>query len=81
MSTMSKRVLAAFLWLVAGWYIGSSVALVFGLPELLGPILGIAAAGFFGGDPFGMIWRQTADPSMVTAVDLEDLPDDLAHAA
>ena len=48
---MSKRILAGVLWLFAGWYIGNILAFYFGISDLLGPILGVAAALVIAGDP------------------------------
>jgi hypothetical protein len=53
-----KRVLAAFLWLWAGWYMGAILAHFLGLSPALGPVLGIAAAALIAGDPRGIIWTQ-----------------------
>jgi hypothetical protein len=61
---MKKRVLAAFLWFYAFWYVGAMIAELAGLSTALGPILGTAAAAIIAGDPRGLIWRQrTADRS------------------
>ena len=65
---MNKRLIAGVLWLFAGWYLGNIVAFQLGLSDLLGPVLGIAAAVLVAGDPFGLIWdraaaRTTAAPS------------------
>jgi hypothetical protein len=78
---MNKRLLAAVLWFLTGWYAGGYLSLIFGVPELVGPLLGLAAAGFFAGDPLGIIWTKKAEPATVTTLDLENLPDDLARAA
>lgn len=81
MPLMSKRVLAAILWFFAAWYLGASIALYLGISAYLGPILGIAAAAVFGGDPLGIIWTKREAPASVTSLDLENLPEDLAQAA
>src|SRR3982750_4666843 len=57
---MKKRALAAVLWLYAGWFLGAAIAWATGAPSVLGPILGLAGAGFFGGDPLHIIWARAA---------------------
>jgi hypothetical protein len=65
---MKKRVLAAFLWFYAFWYVGAVVAYVLGISPLLGPIIGAAAAALFAGDPRGIIWRtRTSAPPPTTS--------------
>lgn len=64
---MKKRALAALLWFYTGWYGGALVAGILGISELVGPILGTAAAALFAGDPRGVIWaRPTAITPVVT---------------
>ena len=53
---MKKRIAATLLWFYAGWYAGAMVSELFGIPAILGPILGTAFAAFIGGDPRGIIW-------------------------
>jgi hypothetical protein len=66
---MKKRILATFLWFFAGWYAGAVIAYALDVSAILGPILGVAAAGLIAGDPRGIIWSQrpstapTATPS------------------
>jgi hypothetical protein len=59
---MNKRIAAGVLWFLAGWYGGLYIAFFLGVSDALGPILGIAAAAMFAGDPLGVIWarRETA---------------------
>jgi hypothetical protein len=52
----AKRALAGFLWLISGWSTGAAIALVFSASPVLGPILGVAAAGFVLMDPRGVFW-------------------------
>ena len=59
LALMKKRVLAAFLWFYAFWYVGAMIAELAGLSTALGPILGTAAAAIIAGDPRGLIWRQS----------------------
>jgi hypothetical protein len=58
---MSKRAAAAVLWFIAGWYLGAVIAYVVGVSDAIGPILAITAAALFGGDPFGVIWKPSAE--------------------
>ena len=58
---MKKRALAAILWFYTGWYGGALLAHLLGVPELVGPVLGTAAAALFAGDPRGVIWKQAGD--------------------
>lgn len=53
---MNKRIAAGVLWLFAGWYLGNIAAFFFGISDMLGPILGIAAAVVVAGDPLRRIW-------------------------
>jgi hypothetical protein len=62
---MKRRVLAAFLWFYAGWYLGSYLAEMFGVTPLLGPIIGAALAAIVVGDPRRIIWteRSASEPT------------------
>ncbi|MEX0710417.1 MAG: hypothetical protein WD116_04350 [Chloroflexota bacterium] len=60
-AVMNKRILAASLWLFAGWYIGAAVAVFVGLPELIGLIPGLAMAGLVAADPTRRLWTPTAE--------------------
>ena len=51
-----KRVAVSFLWFYTGWYAGSMVASLIGVPDLLGPIVGIAAGFLVAFDPRHVIW-------------------------
>jgi hypothetical protein len=53
-----KRILAALLWFYAGWYAMSWLIQAFGLPEALGPIVGLTLAAGIAADPRGRIWRS-----------------------
>jgi len=57
---MSKRLVSLVLWFYVGWTLGAMIALAIGVSGLLGPILGVAAAAIFGGDPRHVIWRRQA---------------------
>jgi hypothetical protein len=62
---MNKRIAAGVLWLLAGWYLGNIVAFGVGISDLLGPILGIAAAAVVAGDPLGLIWSGSTQAPTV----------------
>ena len=64
---MKKRILATFLWFFAGWYAGAVIAFALGVSPILGPILGVAAAGLIAGDPRGVIWSRRASTSTAPA--------------
>jgi hypothetical protein len=67
-AVMKKRALAAVLWFYSTWYAGAMIAHMLGLSEMLGPILGTAAAAIVAGDPRGIIWnRPTRMPSATAA--------------
>ena len=55
---MSKRVFAAILWFYTGWYAGAMIATLVGISPLIGPVLGVAAASLFVGDPRRIIWTK-----------------------
>jgi len=63
-----KRVLAALLWFYAGWYAGAAIAFTLALPDLLGPVLGVAAAVLVAGDPRGIFWSRNSSTPRVSAV-------------
>ena len=65
---MKKRILATFLWFFAGWYAGAVIAFALGVSPILGPILGVAAAGLIAGDPRGIIWSNRASASTTPVV-------------
>jgi hypothetical protein len=79
-----KRVIAAFLWLWAGWYVGAILAHFLGLSPALGPVIGAAAAALIAGDPRGIIWTRreiAASPNAGAAPTFEDGPVELPKAA
>jgi hypothetical protein len=57
---MTKRWLAAFLWLYAGWWAGNFISDFAGVSQLLGPAIGTTLAVLIAGDPFHRIWPQPA---------------------
>jgi len=62
---MKKRVLAAFLWFYTGWYAGATIAVLFGISPVIGPIIGAAAAGLLVGDPRRIIWTSSTPAPVV----------------
>ena len=56
-----KRIAAAPLWFLVGWFIGSAFAWVFGVTAALAPISAFILAAFVVVDPAGLFWaRSTA---------------------
>lgn len=53
-----KRIAAAPLWFLVGWFMGSAIAWAFGFSALLAPIVALALAGIVVADPRGVIWNQ-----------------------
>ena len=63
---MKKRAAAALLWFYASWYAGAMIASFLGVSQMLGPILGIAAAAIVAVDPRRIIWNG---PSLLGTTD------------
>ena len=63
-----KRIAVTGLWLYSFWYLGSMVSFMLGVPDLLGPLLGIAAGAVVGRDPRHVIWNRSARPAASTQV-------------
>jgi len=57
---MVKRALAVWLWFVAVACTYGLVAYATGLPNAIGPFLGVAVAAFVGLDPARRIWIHEA---------------------
>ena len=65
---MRKRTLIAALWFFATWS-GYELFLQFAdLPRIVGPILGLAMAAFWGGDPLGLVYGKPAAPAAAIAL-------------
>ena len=60
---MNKRIISAALWFYAGWTLGALIATVLDLNGLLGPVIGVAAAALFAGDPRQIIWTSRSEVS------------------
>lgn len=57
---MLKQAVALALWFLSGWTLGNFLALAAGTPELLGPVLGLAAALFVALGVRRPVWRARA---------------------
>lgn len=53
---MNKRNVATVLWFMAGWTAGAAIAVILGLPTLLGAVVAVAAAVIVRRDPVGRLW-------------------------
>ncbi len=62
-----KRLIAAALWFYAFWYAGSFLALILGVPDLLGPVLGLTAGAAVGLDPRRLIWIRRIETEPAAA--------------
>jgi hypothetical protein len=58
-----KRVIAGLLWAYATWYLWSFVAVAFGLPTVLGAVLGLTIGGLVYADPMHRIWTRSTSPA------------------
>jgi uncharacterized membrane protein len=53
-----KRIAAAPLWFLVGWYIGSAMAWALGLGPWFAPITAVALASLVVADPGRIIWER-----------------------
>jgi hypothetical protein len=65
---MAKRILAGIFWFLAIGYFWNLVALLIGVPEWPGIVLGVAAAYLFARDPMERIWTRQAPAAPVASV-------------
>ena len=65
---MTSGVLAAVLWFYTGWYAGAFLAEMFGVSPVIGPIIGVAAAGLLVGSCSGASWPILSDRAQDGAV-------------
>ena len=56
-----KRVVAGFLWFLAGWGIGNVMVEMLGTGSVVGPLLGLVLAALVMSDPFSLFWGRRAD--------------------
>ena len=56
---MPKRALAAFLWFASIWFAYEVIWSLTGVPRVLGPLMGAAAAIVVTIDPTGWFWSRT----------------------
>jgi hypothetical protein len=56
-----KRIAAAPLWFLAGWFAGSAVAWTLGLGPFVAPIAAVALAAFTIADPMRLFWDRGGD--------------------
>jgi hypothetical protein len=70
-----KRIAAAPLWFLVGWFVGSVFAWTLGLGSFVAPIVAVTLAGFVVADPLDLIWdrsravRTTAIARLATSAD------------
>jgi len=55
-----KRIVAAPLWFLVGWYVGSVAAWTLGLGPLVAPIVAVGLATLIVVDPRRVIWDRPA---------------------
>lgn len=55
-----KRIAAAPLWFLVGWYIGSATAWALGLGPLLAPIVAVGLASLIVADPRRILWDRNS---------------------
>jgi hypothetical protein len=55
-----KRIAAAPLWFMVGWFIGSMTAWILGFGPFLAPIVAVALASLVVADPRHVIWDREA---------------------
>ena len=58
-----KRLAAGLLWFYSLWYLGSMTAAILGVPDLLGPVVGIVGGLLVFVDPRHVIWGVDAERS------------------
>jgi len=64
---MLKRLLIAALWFYAGWTFGGLLSYATGTPEVLGPLLGAAAALTISFGPRRLVRRAPTAPATLEA--------------
>ena len=62
-----KRIAAAPLWFMVGWFIGSMTSWFLGLGPLVAPLVAIALTSFVVADPRQFIWERPATGSSTSS--------------
>lgn len=57
-----KRLIAASLWFLVGWYVGAAATWALDLGVALGPILAVVGASVVLADPGSVIWSKDRQP-------------------
>ena len=70
-----KRLLASALWFYAAWYAGSPSRLMLGVPDVIGPVVGLTAGLIVGLDPRHVIWNRTSPVTASPPPDRTQLSD------
>jgi hypothetical protein len=65
---MRKRTLIAALWFMATWTGYELVRQFADVPSIVGPLLGLAMAAFWGGDPLGVVYGKPLAPAAAIAM-------------
>ena len=70
---MTKRTVAAVLWLLAVWTVMGMVAAFTGMPSVIAPAVGLLVAALVWRDPTGRLWNERVDRARIQRR-LADLP-------
>jgi len=82
LNAMKKRVVAGLLWFYVTWLGWGVLASVTGIPDLLGPVAGLAVAALIAGDPSGRIWGgRTIRGPVVTGSPVAAVPSSVRELA
>ena len=57
-----KRIVAASLWFLMGWYLGSAASWILGIGLFIAPVVAVAFTGFVIADPRQFIWGRHEAP-------------------
>ena len=68
---MAKRILAGVFWFLAVGYLWNLIALMVGVPDWPGLVLGLVAAYLFARDPLARIWTRSAPAPTVAAAEAQ----------
>jgi hypothetical protein len=53
-----KRIAAALLWFLVGWYLGSAASWILGVGPFLAPVAAVGLTGLVVADPRQFIWGR-----------------------